>query len=368
MIIVQLVPELQEGGVERGTVELSREFVLKGHKSFVISRGGTLVQEIEKHGGHHITLDLCSKNIATVPFRAVRLRSVLRKIQPDIIHARSRVPAWLAYFANRKLLLPFVTTVHGIYSVNPYSKIMTKGDAVICISEVLRDYARSNYGTDLEKITVIQRGVDLEYFNPDRLDHDFMANFKTKFNLWNNYIVTSVGRITYLKDYETFIEAVSIAKEHIPTIKGVIVGGASGDKKDYLGSLKRLAENLEIAENILFVGSQAKMPEIYALSDLTVNASLTMGNVGRTVVESLAMDRPVIATSYEGLVNLVQDGLNGFIIETKNPHDLADKIRRAKQTVFRDIRKRLNPEYTLQTMVKKTLAVYRQLLKEPDFK
>jgi glycosyltransferase involved in cell wall biosynthesis len=241
---------------------------------------------------------------------------------------------------------------------------MTKGDAVICVSEVLRDYVRNNYGTDDKKITVIQRGVDLEYFQPDRLDHEFITNFKTQYKLWDKYIVSSVGRITYLKDYETFIEAVAIAKKDIPGISGVIVGGASGEKEDYLSSLKRLAKNLKIEENIVFTGSQSRMPEIYALSDLTVNASLTMGNVGRTVVESLAMDTPVLATSYEGLVNLVQDGLDGYIIATKNPRDLAEKIRLAKQTVFTDIRNRLNPEYTLGTMVEKTLAVYRKLLKE----
>jgi glycosyltransferase involved in cell wall biosynthesis len=364
MIIVQLVPELYEGGVERGTVELSREFVQKGHKSYVISRGGTLVQQIEKHGGRHVTMDLCSKNIATVPFRTALLRKILRNIQPDIIHARSRVPAWLAYFANKKLRLPFVTTVHGIYSVNYYSRIMTKGDAVICVSEVLRDYVRNNYVTDDKKITVIQRGVDLEYFYPERLDHDFITNFKTEFKLWDKYIVTSVGRITYLKDYETFIEAVSLAKKQIPGIRGVIVGGASRDKKDYLSSLKRLAKNLKVEDNIVFAGSQSKMPEIYGLSDLTVNASLTMGNVGRTVVESLAMDTPVLATSYEGLVNLVQDGENGYIIATKNPRDLAEKICLAEQTAFTDIRNRLNPEFTLGTMVEKTLGVYRKLLNE----
>ena len=364
MIIVQLVPELYEGGVERGTVELSREFVQRGYRSIVISRGGTLVPQIEKHGSQHVTMDLCSKNIATAPFRAAKLRSILREIKPDIIHARSRVPAWLAYFANRKLMLPFVTTVHGIYSVNPYSRIMTKGDAVICVSEVLRDYVRNNYGTDERKITVIQRGVDLEYFHPDRLDQDFITSFRTKYKLWDKYVVTSVGRITYLKDYETFIEAVALAKKDIPGIKGVIAGGTSSDKEDYLRSLKRVAKNLKIAENIVFAGSQAKMPEIYALSDLTVNASLTMGNVGRTVIESLAMDKPVLATSYEGLINLVKDGLNGYIIATKNPQDLAEKICRAKKTTFTDIRKRLNPEYSLQTMVEKTLAVYRKVLQE----
>ncbi len=364
MIIAQLVPELHEGGVERGTVELSREFVHRGHESIVISRGGGLAAQIEKDGGRHISMDLCSKNIVTAPFRTARLRRILKNLHPDVIHARSRVPAWLASHANRKLRLPFVTTVHGIYSVNAYSRIMTKGDVVICVSEVLRDHVQTNYGTDASKITVIQRGVDLEYFHPDRLDQDFITRFKTEFNLWDKYIVASVGRITYLKDYESFIEAVALVQEHIPNIRGVLVGGAGAGKEEYLRGLQRLAEKYRVGDNIIFAGSQTRMPEIYALSDLTVNGSLTMGNVGRTVVESLAMDTPVLATSYEGLVNLVEDGVNGYIIKTKNPRDLAEKIRLAKQTHFTNIRSRLNPEYTLETMVEKTLAVYAKLLGE----
>lgn len=364
MKIVQLVPELNEGGVERGTVELSREFVKRGHESVVISRGGKMMRLVEEQDGLHLTMDLCSKNVLTAPFRTVQLRRILRDLQPDIIHARSRVPTWLAYFANNKLMLPFVTTVHGIYSVNLYSRVMTKGDAVICVSEVLRDYVRRNYDTKEEKITVIQRGVDLEYFNPARLDHSFIRTFKNDLNLWDKYIITSVGRITYLKDYESFIEAIAIAKDRVPNIKGVIVGGADGDKEKYLESLKDLAKKLHVEADLVFAGSQEKMPEIYALSNVTVNASITMGNVGRTVVESLAMDTPVLATSYEGLINLVRDGVNGYIITTRNPKDLAEKIYRVKQTAFIGIRKKLNPEYTLQTMVEKTLAVYRKLLQE----
>ncbi len=364
MKIIQLLPELHEGGVERGTVELNREFVKSGHESIVMSNGGPLAQKISTDGGRHVSFDLCSKNLTTAPLRIVRLRNILRQLQPDIIHARSRVPAWLAYFANSKFHLPFVTTVHGIYSVNPYSRIMTQGDAVICISEVLKEHIEKNYGTDPRKITVIQRGADLDYFDPERIDHGFVNKFKTDFGLWDKYVVTSIGRITYLKDYESFIKSIALVEKDIPEIRGVIVGGTTPDKVNYLQSLKKMAADLGVTEKIFFVGSQTRMPEIYGLSDLTVNASLTMGNVGRTVVESLAMDKPALATTYRGLANLVQDGENGFIIETQNPVDLAAKIRLARTRRFKNIRAGLNPEYTLKTMVAKTLGVYDRLLAE----
>jgi glycosyltransferase involved in cell wall biosynthesis len=362
MKIVQLVPELNEGGIERGTVEVSRELVKSGHTSIVISRGGRLVGQIEEEGGKHITLDLCSKNIVTAISRVTQLRKVLRDLQPDILHARSRVPAWLTYLANKRLKLPFITTVHGIYSVNPYSKIMTSGDMVICISEVLKEYVCRNFGTDDKKIKVIQRGVDLDYFNSGRLDQDFIEEFKSQNNLLDKFIVSSIGRVTYLKDYETFIQSIALTVKKVPNLIGVIVGGTTSDKEGYLNNLKELARSLGVHEKIIFSGSQTRMPEIYALSDLTVNASLTMGNVGRTVLESLAMNTPVLATTYEGLNNIIKDGINGYIIDTRNAEDMSNKIMLLHDNRIENSRESIDVEFTLENMIEKTLDVYQSII------
>ena len=134
MRIVQVIPELNEGGVERGVVELNREFVKKGIESFVISAGGKLENQINLDGGNHIKFDVCSKNIFTAFSRVNALKKILKEINPDIIHVRSRVPAWLVYFANKKLNIKVVSTVHGFNSVGFYSSIMQKSDAVICVS------------------------------------------------------------------------------------------------------------------------------------------------------------------------------------------------------------------------------------------
>lgn len=362
MKIVQLLPELNEGGVERGVVELNREFVRRGLTSVVISRGGRLVKEIEAAGGIHILFDVCGKNPFNVPLRVLGLEKIFRRLDPDILHARSRVPAWLAYLANRRLRYPFVTTVHGLNRVNKYSEIMTKGDRVIVVGEPVRDHILKHYPVSAEKVRVIQRGVDLGRFSPDLLDTVFIEGFKRKYGLQDKYVVTSVGRITWLKDYETFIEAVALLKESIPDLVGLIVGGTREDKRRYLEGLKALAREQGVEERIIFAGSQAKIAEIYALSDVLVNASLKMGNIGRTIIEAFALDTPVIATSYEGLQNLVVDGVNGYLINTRDPRDLAGKIRLVRQEKFRNIRANLNPEYTLDTMVEKTISVYKELL------
>ena len=360
--VVQLLPALNEGGVERGVVELNREYVARGVKSVVISRGGKLVPEIERHGGRHITLDVASKNPLTVPLRALRLRRVLRKVQPSIVHARSRVPAWLCVLANRQPSFPFVTTVHGLNRVNPYSRVMTFGDRVICVSEVVAAYIQEHYGTPAEKITVIQRGVDLRVFDPAKVDAAFIADFRARHRLAGRKVVLSVGRVTWLKDYESFIDAISLARQTRPEIVGVIVGGVAPNKEAYFKELQTRIRRLGLSEHLVFAGSQSRMPEIYALADVLVNASLKMGNVGRTVAEGLAMNTPVLATTEKGLNNLVRDGVNGYIIKTRDAADLAAKLTRALEIPRANIRATVPDEFTLDAMVAQTLRVYQTLL------
>ena len=267
MRILQLIPELNEGGVERGVIETNREFTRLGHNSHVISAGGSLVNTLSSDNGKHHALNICSKNILTAPQRIGKLRKLIDEIDPCVIHARSRIPAWLAHFANSRNKRPFVTTVHGLNSANPYSKIMTSGDRVICVSEVIKDYIIKHYQTDPKIIRVIQRGVDMEYFNPALICNDRIQCLKNRFNLQNQKIITSIGRITWLKDYETFIESIAKISQNYPNVVGLIVGGYRSNKSEYFNSLRKLASEHGIAEKIIFTGSQKDMPAIYAMSD-----------------------------------------------------------------------------------------------------
>ena len=360
--IVQLLPALNEGGVERGVVELNREYVKRGVESFVISRGGKLVSQIERDGGRHYELEIASKNPLTFPFRAMQLKRTLRLIQPSIVHARSRIPAWLCVLANRHPRRPFVTTVHGMNRPNPYSRVMTFGDRVICVSEVVAAYIQEHYKTPSEKITVIQRGVDLQLFDPATVDRAFIEEFRNKFGLHGRKVVLSVGRVTWVRDYESFIDAIAAVRKTRPEVIGVIVGGAWARKASYLEELKERAAKLGLKENFVFAGSQSKMPELYSLADVVVNATLKMGNVGRTVTEALAMNTPVLATTEKGLNNLVRDGVNGFIIKNRDPADLAEKLLRALDLPRSAVRSSIPREFTLECMVEQNLALYRELL------
>ena len=361
MRIVQLLPELNEGGVERGVVELNREYVKLKIESYVISAGGKLEDQINLDAGKHIKFDVCSKNIFTVFSRVVKLKKILKEIKPDIIHVRSRVPAWLIYFANKNLKIKVVSTVHGFNSVGFYSSIMQKADAVICVSNSIKEYIQKHYKTSESKITVIPRGIDLELFNPKNIDNDFINNFKKEFNLENRFIVSSVGRVTQLKDYETFIKAISLVKKELPNIVALIVGGVRSDKEDYLNSLKNLIKELNLEDNIIFTGSQSKIEQIYALSDVIVSSSKKPESFGRAVAEAICMNKPVIATNHGGVKDIIIENENGFFFEVGDEKELANNILKARNLSF-DGYNYISSNFSLENMVNKTIEVYKGIL------
>ena len=360
MKIVQLLPELNEGGVERGVVELGRELVKNGHKSIVISGGGKLVKELEDDGNLHVEFDLFSKNPLSAIWRVFGLRKILIKLNPDVLHVRSRVPAWLTYFANKSLKIPIVSTVHGFNSVSFYSRIMTQADSVICVSGAIKEYIQKHYDTSEEKITIIPRGIDLEKFNPSNLDSDFIENFKKQFELNNQFIVTSVGRITQLKDLETFIKSIGLIQKKFSNVVGLIVGGVRVDKQNYFESLKDLVNSLHV--NIIFTGSQEKVAEIYRLSDVVTSSSKKPESFGRSVAEALALNTPVIATNHGGVLDIIVKNENGYFVEIGNEKDFAKQIIKAKNLKF-DGFHYVKDNFSLKQMVDKTVKVYEKLCK-----
>jgi glycosyltransferase involved in cell wall biosynthesis len=361
MKIVQILPELNEGGVERGTVELSRELTRRGYESVVISKGGKLAAQIALEGGLHVGLDVCSKNIFTAPWRIFQLYKALKKIKPDIVHVRSRVPAWMLFFANRWLHLPVVSTVHGFNSVGFYSAVMTKADHVICVSNAIKHYVQKHYHTRDEKITVIPRGIDLVNFNPANIDKSVIEAFTINYRLQGKFIVSTVGRITQLKDLETFIEAIALLKNEIPNIVGLIVGGVRNDKQAYFASLQKRVETLHVSDNLFFCGSTDKVAEIYALSDVVVSSSKKPESFGRSVAEAIALNAPVVATRHGGVLDIVQEGINGYFTRIGDAKDLAQKIVLAKE-LHVDGFTYIREHFSLEQMVNTTINVYRQIL------
>jgi glycosyltransferase involved in cell wall biosynthesis len=360
--IVQFLPELNEGGVERGVVELNRELVIKGYESVVISNGGKLENQISRDGGFHIKFDLCSKNIFTLFSRAKKLNKILKQINPDILHVRSRVPAWIVKFANKNLNIPIVSTVHGFNSVGYYSSIMTKSDAIICVSGAIKQYIQKHYNVEDEKITVIPRGIDLEVFNPKNIDQEFQNSFEMRFDLFDKFIVSNVGRITQLKDYETFIKAIKIIKQTKPNVIGLIVGGVRDDKRDYFNSLQSFVQKQDIEDQIVFAGSQKNIQDIYIISDVVVSSSKKPESFGRAVAEAISVNTAVVATNHGGVKDIIQEGVTGYFFELGDEKDLASKIIEASKLKF-DGYSEISSKFSLQQMVDKTIDVYKKVSK-----
>ena len=360
MHIIQILPELNQGGVERGTVELSRELIQRGHRSTVISAGGILCPQIRLDGGAHITQDVCSKNPITAPARIFRLRKQLAALQPDILHARSRVPAWLCHFANPPLNIPFITTVHGFNSVSKYSKIMVKGDRVIYGSSAIKDYILKNYSIDESILRYVPRGIDTAYFDPQATDHPFIRQFKQQYGLNGKTIISIVGRITEWKGHDTFIRALATVQKTHPDAVGLVAGGIWHGKEDYFQSLKKLASKLGV--DIRFTGSQPRVREIYALSDLVISAASTKAETfGRTAAEALAMNTPVVASAHGGSLDILADGENGLLFEPGNEIDLAEKTDQALNRKFRNLREHIQTHFSLEHMTETELDVYKEL-------
>lgn len=362
MKIVQLIPELNEGGVERGVIELSRELVKRGFESVVISNGGKLIDQLEKDSSLHVKLDVCSKNIVSAPWRIFKLYQTLKALKPDIIHARSRVPAWMAYIANQCLHIPFITTVHGFNSVSSYSRIMSQGEHVICVSNAIKQYIQKHYNTSEQKITIIPRGIDLEKFNPNHLDASYIYDFKQQFNLEGKWLISTVGRITQLKDLETFIEAIAILYTEFPNVIGLIVGGVREDKQNYLLMLQKRIASLDIKEHIYFCGSSDKVAEIYALSDVVVSSSKKPESFGRSVAEAIALNTPVVATGHGGVLDIIEESVHGYFTKIGDAKDLAEKICKATTLKF-DGYAYISKNFSLEQMVEKTVKIYKRFEK-----
>lgn len=365
MRILQILPSLNDGGVERGTVDSNRLYVQAGHESWVISAGGKRVEEIERAGGKHVTLGMRSKNPFSAPFRMLALRKALRKIRPDVIHVRSRVPAWLTLWANRAkdLRIPVVSTMHGLNHPCLYSSVMVRADRVICVSTAGEAFVHQHYPwVDEAKLRVIPRGVDLKTFDPAKVDHQAMADFRARFGLEGKWVATAVGRVSSLKGVDVLIRAIAELKDQ-PDIVALIVGGPQKHQENYLQSLHDLAAELNVTDRVIFAGSQKQIPEIDALSDVVCSCNVRKPeSFGRTVAEALAMETPVIASAHGGVLDIVRDGVDGVLVPPGDAQALAQAIRTVRQTTYSGLRAHIEDNFTAEHMVRRTLEVYQELV------
>lgn len=365
MKVVQILPELEAGGVERGTLELSEFLVDHGHESIVISNGGQMVSTLESTGSRHIAMPVHRKHPASL-LQIPKLRKLLIRERPDILHLRSRLPAWLAWLAWKTLPADsrpkLVTTVHGFYSVNAYSAVMTRGEAVIAVSGSVREYVLKNYPkTDPSKITVIHRGIDETTYRPEfRPSPEWLETWNEQHpELANRKILLMPGRLTRWKGQEDFIHLLSRLTKQGQPVHGLIVGGAHPKKKAYEEELRSLADSEGVAKHISFLGHRNDLLEIMAVSRIVYSLSHDPEAFGRVSLEALALGKPVIAYDHGGVAEQLRAIFpSGLIPPGDLPCavDLTLKLLKAS-----DERPQPAVDFTLSHMQHSTFGIYQKL-------
>jgi glycosyltransferase involved in cell wall biosynthesis len=362
--VVQILPNLNGGGVERGTLEVARYLVEQGCESVVISAGGRMVRQLEAEGSRHVPWDLGKKSLLTL--RHVHpLRRWLQREKPDIVHLRSRLPAWIAWLAWRKLPQAqrpgLVTTVHGLYSVSPYSAIMTRGERVIAVSETVRHYIAANYPkTDMNLVRLVYRGIDPQDFPFGyQPDDQWLSQWRQQFpQLAGKKIITLPGRLTRLKGHHNFIELIAALKRDNRQIHGLIVGGEDPKRRQYARDLRARIDTEGLAADISFTGDRKDIRDIYAVSDVVLSLSTKPESFGRTSLEALAMGVPVIGYDHGGVGEI----LAALYPQGRTPlGDQEALLGCVKAVLGGEVKPAGNDRFYKEDMVAKTLAIYREL-------
>ncbi|MFH1201872.1 MAG: GT4 family glycosyltransferase PelF [Candidatus Omnitrophota bacterium] len=357
MNILQILPELNVGGVERGVVDLSRYLKRQGHKIVVVSAGGRLVADLEKEGIRHYTLAVHKKSIF-VMIRMVReLSKIIKEEDIQIVHARSRVPAWIGLGAVYFTEKAFITTCHGYYSRHFFSRVMGWPKLVITPSVVIKNHMCEGFMVPEKRIRIVPRSVDLERFkfSPAKREN-------------KEIIVGMAGRIVPLKGHIYFLKAMAKIIRTNPYVRVWIAGDAPENKKDYREDLDTLIRRLGLSSYVEFLGGREDIPQILSKMHVFVFASTKEESFGRVIIEAQAAGSPVVATKIQSATEIIEDGVNGLLVNPKDSDALAEAITRLikdyelSRKLIENGRKLVESKYTLSIMAEETVRVYKEAL------
>ncbi|HEY9080444.1 glycosyltransferase family 4 protein [Magnetovibrio sp.] len=373
--ILQVLPALGgSGGVERGTVEIAGCISAQGWGSLVASNGGERVYQLQRAGADHFQLPLHSKNPLTIYANISKLEKLIKEQGVDIVHARSRAPAWSAYYACQRTGTAFVTTFHGTYSVGTalkrfYNSIMTRGDRVIAISKFIAGHLKQMYGAPGDKIRIIHRGVDLDSFNAGLVSAERVVKLSQTWRLEDGYpVVMLPGRLTRWKGQAVFIEAIAALGRN--DIRCVLVGSDQG-RTGYRKELERLIEQNGLSSVVRIFDHCDDMPAAYMMADVVVSASTDPEAFGRVVIEAQALGRPVVAPDHGGACETIIEGQTGWLFPPGDKAALAEALRSAlsldedgRRAFAERALTSVREHFSKDAMCEKTLNVYREVLRE----
>lgn len=369
--VLQVLPAMEMGGVERGTVQMAAALTDAGWGATVASSGGLMIHELARARAEHIDLPLAVKR----PFRMLRngdaLADLINRREIDLVHARSRAPAWSALSAARRTGKPFVTTFHNAYGHNwlkhHYNAVMAKGDRVIAISEFVAEHVRQTYGVDDDRLVTIHRGIDTNLFDPAKVSAERIIQVSRGWRLDDDRpVIMLPGRLTSWKGQAVLIEALAILGRQ--DVCCVLVGGDQG-RTAYRAELEAAVRQHKLESVVRLVDHCRDMAAAYMLADAVVSASTRPEGFGRVAVEAQAMGRPVIATDHGGARETVWPEQSGWLVPPGDPGALAAALERAleltqgeREVMAQYGRDNVEQNFTVTLMCQRTLDVYQSLL------
>lgn len=367
MTVIQLLPGLEAGGVERGVVEVVGALAARGHRAIVVSSGGRLVKEIQSLGGEHVSLPIHKKSPMTLG--TIRpLRRLIQETGATVVHARSRVPAWVGSLALRRIRADqrpaWVTSVHGLHSVSRYSRIMTTGQRVEVVSETIRKYVLDNYpGTEPDKLVLNHRGVDPSGFpHGYQPDADWLAQFGKDYpQLGGQFVVSLAGRITRLKGHHDLIRAVGKLRERGIEAHGLIVGDEDPRRLAYAQELHDAVAAQGLSDHVTFTGHRSDIREVLAVSNAVVSLSTKPESFGRSVLEAVRLGRPVVGYDHGGVGEVLAQIYPAGLTPLNDAEALADRLADVAQG-------KAGPpgpidHFLLSDMLDRTVAIYEDAAK-----
>ncbi|MCK8827535.1 glycosyltransferase family 4 protein [Natroniella acetigena] len=365
MRILLTLPALNSGGVESHIFDLSRALKKAGHHVVVVSTGGEKVDALRDAGVIHYQREVKRKSLLTAIPAIWKLKEIIREEGIQVVHAHSRVPAWISYFATKTLDVPFITTAHSQYSIHLGSSIMAKGEKVIVVSDGVAQHLQEGFDLASERMVQISPGIDIEMFKEADSCREEIRN---KLDISEDELVIgNVARLTEVKGHQYLLKALAILLDKLEAelaqpIRLLIVG--DGSKRE---ELEELARELGIEENVIFTGVREDIPEVLSAMDIFVLSSISEG-LGLSVLEAMAAHKPVVMTKSGGLAEQITDGKEALLAEVKDETDLAEKIYQLYQQ--KNARKKIADEgngfvireFSINRMVEEICYFYQSLI------
>ena len=373
--ILQVIPTLNISGAEQGCFDVANYLTKNGFTSNVVTSSGYRIDQLKKNGSIVNKIPVHSKNPVTIIFNIFRILKIVEKNNINIIHARSRAPAWSCYFVAKIARIKFITTFHGTYNFNNkikkfYNSIMLRSDYVIAISEFIYNEIKTKYAYSKKNISVISRGIDIKYLDPSKIDYKKVNNFLKDLNLENNSIkLVLPGRVSGWKGHKIAIEAMTYLRDKSNKDFVLLLVGPTDNLKLKNNLLQKI-NKLKLENIVKFIGPSKEMDLVYSTADIVLSCSTDPEAFGRIPVEAQAMGKVIIASNHGGHRETIINGLSGFLYPPLNPIELANSIIKAiSNEIYLDeqykIKRRqiILDNFTDLNMCQKTLEVYNKVLR-----